>query len=223
MAHNDSHKLALEVAQLVPKYEIRMGPSTAASYVGDPRHFAFVTSRYKFVAKMLEGAEEVLEVGCGDAFGAPIVAQATGRLLCTDIDAALVEDNKKRCAMFENISFAHMDFRAGGMPDRFNGIYFVDVLEHIYPNEEAIFLDNIVASLKAHGTMVVGVPNITAEQYGSEMSRKGHVNLKDHKKFRETLGQYFHNVFLFSMNDEVVHTGYYPMAHYLFALCCDRR
>ena len=31
---------------------------------------------------------------------------------------------------------------------------------------------------------------------------------------------HFRNVFIFSMNDEVVHTGFYPMAHYLFALCC---
>jgi hypothetical protein len=30
-------------------------------------------------------------------------------------------------------------------------------------------------------------------------------------------------VFLFSMNDEVVHTGFYPMAHYLFAVCADRK
>jgi hypothetical protein len=32
--------------------------------------------------------------------------------------------------------------------------------------------------------------------------------------------QFFHNVFVFSMNDEVVHTGYSPMAHYLLALGC---
>jgi hypothetical protein len=25
------------------------------------------------------------------------------------------------------------------------------------------------------------------------------------------------------MNDEVVHTGFYPMAQYLFALCTERR
>lgn len=30
------------------------------------------------------------------------------------------------------------------------------------------------------------------------------------------------NVFLSAMKDEVVPTGLYPMAHYLFALCCDR-
>jgi hypothetical protein len=28
---------------------------------------------------------------------------------------------------------------------------------------------------------------------------------------------------VFSMNDEVIHTGYYPMAHYLMALACHRR
>ena len=27
----------------------------------------------------------------------------------------------------------------------------------------------------------------------------------------------------FSMNDEVVHTGFYPMAHYFFALCCGKK
>ncbi len=37
------------------------------------------------------------------------------------------------------------------------------------------------------------------------------------------LEHYFENVFLFSMNDEVVHTGYYPMAHYLFAVCCQKK
>jgi hypothetical protein len=25
------------------------------------------------------------------------------------------------------------------------------------------------------------------------------------------------------MNDETVHTGFYPMAHYLIALCCGKK
>ena len=37
-------------------------------------------------------------------------------------------------------------------------------------------------------------------------------------EFKRFMQRYFHNVFLFSMNDEVVHTGFYPMAHYLIAL-----
>lgn len=34
---------------------------------------------------------------------------------------------------------------------------------------------------------------------------------------------HFHNVFMFSMNDEVVHTGYGKMSHYNIALCCGSK
>jgi hypothetical protein len=36
------------------------------------------------------------------------------------------------------------------------------------------------------------------------------------------MAKFFHHVFIFSMNDEVVHTGFYPMAHYLLALGCGK-
>lgn len=36
--------------------------------------------RYKFVSKMLAGLDHVLEIGCGDGFGARIVAQAVNRV-----------------------------------------------------------------------------------------------------------------------------------------------
>lgn len=40
---------------------------------------------------------------------------------------------------------------------------------------------------------------------------------------RKFLGGAFRDVFLFSMNDEVVHTGFTPMAHYLFAIGSGRK
>ena len=54
-------------------------------------------------------------------------------------------------------------------------------------------------------------------------SKAGHVNCKDAPTLKLLLSVYFHNVFMFSMNDEVVHTGFYPMAHYLLALCCGKK
>jgi len=221
MTVHDSKALAAEVADMVPRYDIKLGPSTAASYVGDPRHLAFVASRYKFIGKMLEGFERVLEVGCGDAFGAPFVAQTVSELICTDIDEPLLKDDRARCAPFANIVFEYFDFRERSFDPAVDGLYLVDVLEHIYPKEEERFCTNVFGSLKPHGVAVVGVPNITGEDYASPMSKLGHVNLKDHQQFKETLKEYFHNVFLFSMNDEVVHTGYRPMSHYLFAICCE--
>jgi hypothetical protein len=38
-------------------------------------------------------------------------------------------------------------------------------------------------------------------------------------RYVETLERYFGNVFLMSMNDEMVHTGFNKMAHYLMAVC----
>ena len=48
----------------------------------------------------------------------------------------------------------------------------------------------------------------------------GHVNCKSGVELRTFLEGFFPNVFLFSMNDEVVHTGHTKMSHYLLALCC---
>jgi len=35
--------------------------------------------------------------------------------------------------------------------------------------------------------------------------------------------RYFFKVFMFPMNDEVVHTGYSAMSHYNLALCCSKK
>ena len=40
---------------------------------------------------------------------------------------------------------------------------------------------------------------------------------------KKTMQVHFHNVFMFLMNDEVVHTGYHPMAHYIIALGAHKK
>ena len=45
-----------------------------------------------------------------------------------------------------------------------------------------------------------------------------HINLKSSKSLRGLMEKYFENVFMFGMNDEVVHTGYAPMCQYLWAV-----
>ena len=47
--------------------------------------------------------------------------------------------------------------------------------------------------------------------------------MEDIEALKKTLERHFHTVFVFSMNDEVVHTGFYPMAHYILGVGCHRR
>jgi 2-polyprenyl-3-methyl-5-hydroxy-6-metoxy-1,4-benzoquinol methylase len=220
---SDSKTLWLEVHAAIPDQRVTLGRASSNAYVSDPRMIGFMAARYKFVAKMLEGCATALEAGCGDGFGAPAVAQSVGGLICTDIDEATLKDNAKRMSFVRNLSFEYFDFRAQKFHRQVDGAYCVDVIEHIYPEEEGPFLANLAASVVPFGIAIVGTPNETADRYASENSRKGHVNLKDHKSLRALLERHFHRVFLFSMNDELVHTGFYPMAHYLWGVCVGPR
>jgi hypothetical protein len=112
---------------------------------------------------------------------------------------------------------------AGPLDEKFESAYLLDVLEHIQPADEHGFLHHIKQSLTADGVVIVGMPSLQSQAYASKASKEGHVNCKDHEAFRKLMVKYFHNVFMFSMNDEVVHTGFGPMAHYLIALCAGPR
>jgi hypothetical protein len=105
----------------------------------------------------------------------------------------------------------------------FDAAYALDVIEHIPSTDEMQFVGNIVHSLSNPGVLILGTPSLQSQAYASPPSKAGHINCKDAAALKALLCSFFHNVFIFSMNDEVVHTGYYPMAHYLFAVGCTRR
>ncbi|SVC88588.1 uncharacterized protein METZ01_LOCUS341442, partial [marine metagenome] len=102
----------------------------------------------------------------------------------------------------------------------YDALYSLDVMEHIRIEKEATFLANICRSLRDHGVAIIGMPSIESQTYASPESKQGHVNCKTGDQLRYSLNKYFNNVFMFSMNDEIVHTGFFPMAHYLIGLCC---
>ncbi len=194
------------------------------TWIEDPKRLAFLLSRYKFVAKMFSGYKDVLEVGCADAFGSRVVAQEVTDLTVSDFDPIFVADAKARnCQPYEYKVILH-DMLDGPIQNKnYEGIFSLDVLEHIKKENEHLFITNILKSLGSHGTLIIGMPSIQSQQYASPQSKEGHVNCKDADTLKQFLTQYFHNVFIFSMNDEVVHTGFHPMANYLIALCCDPR
>jgi 2-polyprenyl-3-methyl-5-hydroxy-6-metoxy-1,4-benzoquinol methylase len=189
----------------------------------DPRHLLFSMSRYKFVAKMLSGSQEVLEIGCGDGFNARIVRQEVRALTLVDIDPMFVADARARVTPEWDYRTAVHDILSGPAPGKFDAIYSLDVLEHIPADRERVFMANALASLRPNGAMIIGMPTKESQAYAKPPQVTGHVNCKSLPDLKSFLSQYFGNVFLFSMNDEVVHTGYYPLAQYGMALCCGAK
>jgi len=187
----------------------------------DPRRLVFMLSRYKFVSKMLSGRKRVAEIGCGDAFGSRIVKQEVAELQVYDIDPVFIKDIKERASKKWQFSPAVHDILTGPLPVKQNAIYSLDVIEHIEPAKEHLYIDHIKRSLEPHGVAIIGAPTLESQAYASPQSKLGHINCKSGEDFRLFFEKNFHQVFIFCMNDEVVHTGFYPMAHYLFAMCCD--
>ena len=200
-----------------------LGLMTNQAWHDDPKHLLFTAARYKFVAKMLSGKNRVLEVGCADAFFSRIVVQEVGSLVATDFDEVFLDDVRARMDPRWTFDVEQHDLLAGPFPEEFDAAYGLDVIEHIAPSDEILFVGNIVKSLMPQGVLILGSPSLESQIYASPQSKAGHVNCKTAPQMRELISHFFHNVFLFSMNDEVVHTGYAPMAHYRLAIGCTRK
>ncbi len=199
--------------------ETKMGVMINQVWQDDPKRVVFVLARYKFVAKMLAGKDNVLEIGCADAFGSRVVAKEVKNLVVSDFDPVFVDtvQNNGR-EPWEKNARVH-DIVASATEEKFDAAYCLDVFEHIEPKYESAVLENLSQSVVDRGAVIIGIPSLESQTYASPQSKIGHVNCKSGNEFKSLLEKHFSQVFLFSMNDEVVHTGFYPMAHYLFALC----
>lgn len=200
-----------------------LGLRGSESWYQDPKHLVFRLARYKFVSKMFTGRKHVLEIGCGDAFGTRIVQAEVEKLSAIDFDPVFVENARNRMVPRWEFDLNVHDMLDGPVPGQYDGVYALDVLEHIDEKQERLFLKNCFGTLYANGAAIIGLPSLESQPYASPQSKLGHVNCKSGPDLRALLQEYFHNVFLFSMNDEVVHTGFHKMANYVFCVCAGKR
>lgn len=201
----------------------RLGVLKNWEWHADPRRFLFSMARYKFVSKMFEGRENVIELGCGDAFNARIVLQTVKKLTVADFDPLFIADARERMKEPWIFETRVLDLLKDEIEGSFDGIYSLDVLEHIPAAREQEVLDRICRALDPNGALIIGMPSLESQAYASPPSKAGHINCKTMPDLNALLQTRFHNVFMFSMNDEIVHTGYHKMAHYLFGLCCGKK
>ena len=203
-----------------------LGRNTTRILHEDPKLLLFTLARYKFVSKMMSGFDKVLEVGCQEGWGLPLVAQTVGHVHGIDFYAPYIDEchvRFKENSPMKNVSFEARDILDGPTDQRYRGVFALDVLEHIEPDSEQLFFQNVIGSMSDNGVLILGMPSLESQAYASEASRKGHVNCKSGPTFASLARTFFTNVSTFCMNDEVLHTGFFPMAQYLLVVCTGPR
>lgn len=198
-----------------------LGVVAYARWRKDPKTLLFQLSRYKFVAQMLKGMNDCAEVGCGDGWSSNIVGREVKNLLLTDYDKEFVEEARKICKLDkrDNARCEVHNMLDGPFSTKKDGIYALDVLEHIEPQDEDKFIGSIVKSLRKGGVCIFGMPTlISQELIAKEKRDPGHINCKTEKQLRSTMSKHFETIFTFNMNDECIFTGNGDLAYYVFAV-----
>ena len=201
----------------------KLGMMANQVWIDDPKHFLFSLSRYKFVSKIFHNFNNVLEIGCGDGFYSTVVKQSVKKLTCIDFDPVFINDAKEKNNKKWKIKFVEHNIIKKKFKGLYDGVYSLDVFEHIKKKKEKTFIKNSISGLRKNGVYILGIPSLESQRYASKTSKLGHVNCKSGNDFQKLLKKFFHNVFLFSMNDEVVHTGFVKMAHYIICICCVKK
>jgi cyclopropane fatty-acyl-phospholipid synthase-like methyltransferase len=219
-----------EVMESHSGIDLMWGPTDVDRFLFDPKRIAFFMSRYKFAAKMLRDCGSILDVGCGSGMGTLTFLSDTSaeRVRGVDFERRVIDHanghmllalKEARPADAKKLEFLCRDFMGDAPSGIFDGVCSLDVIEHIEPERSHEFIGRISDALTDRGVAVIGTPSLAGSQYASVHSQIGHINLYDHDRFRKELGREFSRVFLFSMNDEIVHTGFDKLAHYLIAVC----
>ncbi len=227
---NHAKSCYVPVREQIDYQQLILGHNTSSVLDYDPKLMVFTLSKYKFVSKMLAKKRSVVEISCTDGWGSLFVSRTVENLLGTDFYRPHIDDAKEYIApRCQNLTFMGYDILDGPLSGhgkvegQFDGAYSLDVLEHIDPEQEALYMSNIAQSLTEDGVFIVGMPSLESQTYSSEVNRKAHINCKTEEGLIALAEQYYRNVFSFGMNDEVLHTGFGPMCHYRMAICVGPR
>lgn len=174
-------------------------------------------ARYKFVARMIKMSDRVLEVGCGSGLGSLFLAQHCAHV--TSIEVKTTEIDEARAINRRD----NVEFRVGNVLDlaptaEWDVVVALDVIEHMDVETGRPLITALARQLKPTGMLVIGTPSLYSYPYQSALSRASHVKCYDAEELLGIIDPHFGRTLLFSMNDELVHTGHAKMAWYYFVL-----
>jgi len=189
-------------------------------FLENPLMACIKLARYKFVAKMLSRNDVVLDLGCGNGLSSYFFSKSCKKVIGMDAYTDISAIGKKMTS--NNLNFVKHDILKPPPPDilqeKISVITAIDVIEHFYRDDAEVIIQAHSQLIPKNGMMIIGTPNKHSRKYRSKKSKDSHFYEYEPEELREICGKFFGRTLLFSMNDEVVHTGFDKLAWFFYVL-----
>ena len=185
----------------------------------DPLMTGIKLARFKFAAKMLSPTDRVLDLGCGTGYCSYFYSRYAKWVVGVDLFSDMSDAELKYRG--QNLRFLKGDvlnLPAEISNAEFDAVVSTDVVEHFSREDGERIIATSHKLLSDRGMVIVGTPSKFSSAYRSAQSRAGHIHEYEPDELRELCGRYFKRTLMFSMNDEVVHTGFSKLAWFVFVL-----
>lgn len=147
--------------------------------------------RYFLVREMARG-KDVLDIACGEGYGAAIIAQVARSVVGMDVSAEAVS-HAERSYPRPNLTFRPADARHIAAPDAsFDVVSSFETLEHFYEHEE--FYAEIRRVLRPGGILVISTPDRAVYSPDGSVANRYHVRELSRSEFETGLTAVFPHV-----------------------------
>ncbi len=174
-------------------------------------------SRFKFASKLISQNDTLLDIGCGQGLSSIFFSDYCKFVYGVDLLSDFLNHDRKNIKFIKKSIF---NIHKKNFNRKINIITLIDFIEHFKKSDGALILSKCSKLLeKKGGTLIIGTPSVYSSKYRSKRSKKQHIHEYDGMELKNLCSQYFSRTFLFSMNDELVHTGFYKLAWFNFVIC----
>jgi ubiquinone/menaquinone biosynthesis C-methylase UbiE/glycosyltransferase involved in cell wall biosynthesis len=156
--------------------------------------------RYALARELVRG-REVLDIACGEGYGAALISATARAVVGVDIDADAIEHARRKYASHGNLTFRTGSCDSIPLPDEsVDVVTSFETIEHHDQHRE--MMREMRRVLRPEGVLIISSPNrpVYAELYGD--SNPFHVRELDYQEFTDLLKQHFRHVTVYGQKLE---------------------
>jgi len=164
---------------------------------------------YEFLGKNVKN-KQVLEVGCGDGYGAAFLAKSTRSIIAVDYEkeVILTAQNKYQA---NNLKYLCMDATRLEFPENeFDLVCSFQVIEHIPENRLLTYLAELNRVLKPDGALYLSTLNLEKVMKDPHIYKKNPAHCKEFgiRDLEVILSKVFNNYVIFGLHPSFKHKFY---------------